>query len=196
MDGGEKGAVALRPSRRTVESVKNTEMLMEILDAATAEENDGDTPAHIIENPCARVIRYVNTLNSNNIYEVLLALPFRHSMRLLEYISRFFEAVSTLPDSFCDGSGQVRTLSAAATLETPCQAALITAYVHHGELALTPNARALLFKLRKQMRELLQAEKDRIGFTTAGFAHLRRAMKHGDGGSAVTVSAAVGSGGP
>merc|ERR1712232_406707 len=68
-------------------------------------------------------------------------------------------------------------LSAATTLETPCQAALITTYIHHTELAATPSARALILRLRQQMRTLLQTEKDRIGLSIAGFTHLQRTLK-------------------
>merc|ERR1712070_81561 len=76
-----------------------------------------------------------------------------------------------------DEDSQSRVMSVATTLETPCQAALITAYVHHKELALTANARAMLIRLRTQLRVLLQAEKDRIGMTMAGFGHMQRVLK-------------------
>merc|ERR1712146_617977 len=76
---------------------------------------------------------------------------------------------------------QTRVLSAVAMLETPCQAALIATYVHHHELAATPSARALVLRLRKHMRQLLQAEKDRIGLSVAGFAHLQRTLRRSAG---------------
>merc|ERR1712072_917051 len=172
--------VALRPSRRTVESVRTTERLMEILDEAEAEAN-GDAPSLSGQNPCVRVIRYVNTLTASNIYEVLLCLPFSHAMHLLRFLLQFFKAVSTLPAAEGNGGECARALSAAATLETPCQAALITAYVHHSELAMTARSRTLLLELRQQMRSLLQAEKDRIGLNTAGFAHLQRVLRRSSG---------------
>mmetsp|Transcript_144252 Transcript_144252/g.402015 ORF Transcript_144252/g.402015 Transcript_144252/m.402015 type:complete len:926 (-) Transcript_144252:49-2826(-) len=174
--GGE--AVTLRASRRTVESVRTTERLMELLDEASAAEEQG-TLAIDGRHPCARVVGYVNTLTASSIYEVLLALPFGHALRLLQFICRFFEAVAALPKNVASpgGDAQTKALSAAATLETPCQAALITTYVHHSELAATPGARPLILRLRQHMRELLQAEKDRIGLSMAGFAHLHRALK-------------------
>merc|ERR1719284_1722390 len=73
IEGGK--VVALRPSRRTVESVRTTERLMEILDEALAEAN-GDGVSLSNQHPCVRVVRYVNTLTASNIYEVLLCLPF------------------------------------------------------------------------------------------------------------------------
>merc|ERR1719240_1475811 len=103
-------------------------------------------------------------------------------MLLLQIISRFFEAVASLPGGE-GAAARAKALSAAATLETPCQAALITAYVHHSELAMTAKSRTLLLQLRQQMRALLQAEKDRIGLNTAGFAHLRRVLKRNSGAS-------------
>merc|ERR1719506_2286697 len=186
LEGGQ--VVALRPSRRTVESVRTTERLMEILDEAVAEAA-GDAPSLSGQNPCVRVVRYLNTLTASNIYEVLLCLPFSHAMHLLRFLLQFFKAVSTLPCAGGDDDqSSARALSAAATLETPCQAALITAYVHHSELAMTARSRTLLLQLRQQMRSLLQAEKDRIGLNTAGFAHLQRVLKRNSGGAPLPVS--------
>eukprot|EP00928_Gymnodinium_smaydae_P035081 TRINITY_DN24750_c0_g2_i1.p1 TRINITY_DN24750_c0_g2~~TRINITY_DN24750_c0_g2_i1.p1 ORF type:complete len:978 (-),score=241.30 TRINITY_DN24750_c0_g2_i1:55-2901(-) len=181
----------LRPSRKTVESVRSTERLMEILDEAK-EVQAGTAMAALAAqgNPCVRVMRYVNTLNASNIYEVLLALPFSYARRLLQLTSDYLDAVANLPEGGNSGSNgssgstagasaaqDTKTLSAAATLETPCQAALITAYVHHAELAATSELRGLVVQLRGKMRTLLQAEKDRIGFTMAGVGHLQRVLK-------------------
>lgn len=186
--GGE--AVTLRASRRTIESVRSTERLMEVLDEADAMEKGegGALPVDAHRNPVARVIAYVCTLNASNIYEVLLALPFSHALRLLTHICRFLEAVSSLPGEG-GRSDETKVLSAAATLETPCQAALITAYVHHHELAATPSARALVMQLRGLMRGLLQEEKDRVGLSIAGFGHLQRVMRRSSGGFAAPAPA-------
>ncbi|OLQ09796.1 hypothetical protein AK812_SmicGene6535 [Symbiodinium microadriaticum] len=128
------------------------------------------------KHPVARAVAYINTLNASNIYEVILALPFSHALLLLRVVARFFDAVAALPGG--DGAAlRAKALSAAATLETPCQAALIAAYVHHSEFAATSSARPLLLRLRLQMRSLLQAEKDRIGLSLAGFGHLQRTLK-------------------
>jgi len=197
--GGE--AVVLRPSRRTVESVRTTERLMEVLDEAQAHQEQLDSQevnadafsgfGEGAKHPCARAIAYINTLNSGNIYEVLLCLPFSHAMPLLQIISRFFEAVASLPGGE-GAAARAKVLSAAASLETPCQAALITAYVHHSELAATAKAKPLLLQLRTQMRHLLQAEKDRIGLSLAGFAHMQRLLKR----TSVSSLSAAGSGLP
>jgi len=178
LQGGQ--VVALRPSRRTVESVRTTERLIEILDSAKAEAN-GDSPNLSGQQPCVRVVQYVNTLTAANIYEVLLCLPFSHALILLQFLLQFFQAVSALAAVDDAKVGQSQSLSAVATLETPCQAALITAYVHHSELAMTASSRTMLLQMRQQMRSLLQAEKDRIGLNVAGFAHLRRSLKSSAG---------------
>mmetsp|Transcript_19549 Transcript_19549/g.51796 ORF Transcript_19549/g.51796 Transcript_19549/m.51796 type:complete len:937 (+) Transcript_19549:51-2861(+) len=189
--------VSLRPSRRTIESVRTTERLMEILDEAVAAEAEGGSMVGANGRPpCVQVVAYVNTLTASNIYEVLLAMPFSHAFKLIGFICRFFEAVSALPGHAGTGSGkegmaaQSQVLSAATMLETPCQAALITAYVHHNELAATPSARPLLLRLRQHMRQLLQAQKDRIGLSTAGFSHIRRVIKNSSGGAMAEVLAA------
>jgi len=192
--GGE--VVSLRPSRRTIESVRTTERLMEILDEAIEAEKEGTGVGLQQSPPCVQVVTYVNTLTASNIYEVLLAMPFSHAFKLLSFICQFFEAVSSLSGHAGKGSdkagmaAQSQVLSAATMLETPCQAALITAYVHHQELSATPSARPLLLRLREQMRTLLQAQKDRIGLSTAGFSHLRRVMKRSSGGAMAEVLAA------
>jgi len=190
-DAGGGEAVTLRASRRTIESVRSTERLMEILDEAAAMERGESVTIAVdaSQNPCMRVVTYVNTLNASNIYEVLLALPFAHALRLLGYICRFLEAVASLPGSkdggFSNGAksaADTRLLSAAMTLETPCQAALIAAYVHHHQLAATPSARALVMRLRAQMRTLLQEQKDRIGLSIAGVGHIQRLLRRNSGG--------------
>merc|ERR1711976_168596 len=85
-------------------------------------------------------------------------------------ICQFLEAVLGLKGS-----------SGTLMLETPCQVALITTYVHHSELAVTSRARTLLLRLRQHMRRLLQAEKDCIGLNMAGFLHLQRMLKNTGG---------------
>merc|ERR1712176_1679355 len=90
---GGSQVTSLRPSRRTIESVKSTERLMEVLDEAHEQRE------HTNKHPCLYVVQYVNTLNASNIYEVLLALPFSHAQRLLHFISEFLEAVSSLPEA-------------------------------------------------------------------------------------------------
>jgi len=188
-------STALRPSRRTVESVRTTERLMEILDEAVKEEAGEDTVSLSGMHPCIRVVRYLNTLTASNIYEVLLCLPFSHAMHLLGFLHRFFEAVCALPAGDGDNSERAKSLSSAVALETPLQAALIIAYVHHSELAMTTRARTLLLKLRQQMRTLLQAEKDRIGLNIAGFAHMQRVLKR-SGRMPIAPSTASGAGQP
>lgn len=177
---------APRPTRRSVESVRTTERLMEVLDEAKSAQEQLESEGFDAElvasfgqgakHPVARAVAYINTLNASNIYEVILALPFSHALLLLRVVARFFDAVAALPGG--DGAAlRAKALSAAATLETPCQAALIAAYVHHSEFAATSSARPLLLRLRLQMRNLLQAEKDRIGLSLAGFGHLQRTLK-------------------
>jgi len=174
------GVSSVRPSRRTIESVRSTERLMEVLDEAKEAKEAGAASRYC---PSVRVVQHVNTLNAGNIYEVLLALPFAHSLRMLEFLCEFFEAMSSLPSGGTGSAdGQLKLLSAAATLETPCQAALISAYVHHREFSATSTARPLLLRLRTQMRLLLTAERNRIGFAMAGFGHLQRALKRSSAG--------------
>merc|ERR1712050_812814 len=112
------------------------ERLMDVLDNAEAVlAGTLDGPRTFFEHPCVHVIRHINTLTANNIYEVLLALPFSQAHRLLVHVSRYFKAIAELPSCGAQlgGAAQTRALSAMATIETPCLAALITAYVHHKE---------------------------------------------------------------
>eukprot|EP00913_Durusdinium_trenchii_P028023 g26274.t1 len=149
---------------REAAKVRTTERLMEVLDEAKEAEDvlaaEGIDEAAIevgqgARHPCARAIA-----NASNIYEVLLALPFAHALQLLKVILRFLEAVASLPGG--EGAqARGKALSAAATLQTPCQAALIAAYVHHSELAATSSCRPILMRLKSQMQLLLQAEKEK-----------------------------------
>ncbi|CAE7403158.1 unnamed protein product, partial [Symbiodinium sp. CCMP2456] len=79
---------APRPTRRSVESVRTTERLMEVLDEAKSAQEQLDSEGFDAElvasfgqgarHPVARAVAYINTLNASNIYEVILALPFSH----------------------------------------------------------------------------------------------------------------------
>lgn len=183
---GGSQVTSVRPSRRTVESVRTTEMLMDVLDKAQEALEELEATKKVRgpdkEHPCVRVIKHVNTLKASNIFEVLMALPFAHALRLLQLISDFFDAAAALPSGTGrESESDTKALSATTTLEVPCQAALIAAYVHHGELASSSKARALLLKLRQQMRDLLVAEKDRIGLSIAGVAQLQRVLKRSAG---------------
>merc|ERR1719356_854325 len=62
--GGGAVVSAPRPSRRTVESVRTTERLMEILDEAKDQTEGKELWDGSTIHPCIRVIRYINTLNA------------------------------------------------------------------------------------------------------------------------------------
>merc|ERR1712150_70410 len=153
------------------------ERLMEILDEATAEVEGTSDRFPGRDHPCVRVVRCINTLMANNIFEVLLALPFSYAIHLVQFLNQFFKGLSGGAAGDAGSTQLSSVFNAAATVETPCQAALIITYVHHRELAVTATARPLLMELRLQMRELLQAEKDRIGLSMAGLANLQRSLK-------------------
>ena len=106
--------VAARPSRRTLETVRTTERLIEVLDeaaeekaklkkweldCATARKNDeaepcAPTPSPLLfgSTPHMHVMRFVHALTANTVYEVLLALPFIYAVSLLEVLVRHFES--------------------------------------------------------------------------------------------------------
>lgn len=190
---GATQVLAARPSRRTIESVRSTERLMEIIDDALAQVTV--TTSTSGKHPCIRVVQYVNTLVASNIYEVLLALPFRHALDLLQFIHQFFTAVESSSIDDASQHSHARVLSSAVILETPCQAALILTYVHHRELASTTRARGLLLDLRRVMRKLLRSEKDRIGLSMAGFAHMQRSLKRTSGSALAGPAEMAGSNG-
>merc|ERR1712107_645561 len=92
-------------------------------------------------------------LTANNIYEVLLAMPFGHSLMLLQHLCDFFDAASSSCSRGKDATSPRNSslpggTSITATLETPCQAALIIAYVHHSQLAEAAHAHAPALRKR------------------------------------------------
>ncbi|CAD7941104.1 unnamed protein product [Amoebophrya sp. A120] len=73
----------LRPTRKNLEVIKTTDKLMEILDRA-----DENVKMGLDKTRQTAIVKSVNTLLPANIYEVLLALPFSHSLDILETVAR------------------------------------------------------------------------------------------------------------
>merc|ERR1712112_723708 len=78
--GGPNDVVAVRATRRTIESVRTTERLIETLDEA---EGKNSVLIHLGRTPMVHVLRCVQSMRASDIYEVLLALPFSYAVELL-----------------------------------------------------------------------------------------------------------------
>jgi U3 small nucleolar RNA-associated protein 12 len=147
--------VAVRPTRRTIESVRTTEKLMEVLDEAEKE----DICVQMGCTPLGHGLRCIQTMKATDIYEVLLALPFNYALKFLEFIATF------LQKGGIDSTYRDELLC--CELETACRAALITIHVHHRQLASHTD---LLLRLRDHLRGVASTQRDFCGLNIAAMA--------------------------
>jgi len=191
--------LAQRPTRKTIEAVKNTEELIEVLDQAAEAQAHEDaykkelaacekmkTDGHKVHiptprapdpspllmgrSPSAHVVRNVCTLKAENMFEVLLALPNGYAYQLLNWLLQYFEACqAAIGDD--DGAGFL-----AASLEVPTRAALILVHINSRQF-MSPTDRPMIMRLRKALRPLLQRQVDQMSFNLAAVEFLQRKMK-------------------
>eukprot|EP00398_MALV-I-01_sp_L67-1_P000291 gene291-163_t len=192
--------VAARPSRRTLETVRTTERLIEVLDEAgeekaklkkyeedcvTATKNDEKLPAKPTPSPLLfgasphmHVMRFVHALTANTVYEVLLALPFNYAIMLLEVLVKHFESskecmkmkLNTSADNDDEGLGVL-------SYDMPVRCVLILIQVHFQQLGNSSVLRPMLTSLQSHMRALLSMDQKRIGYVMAGLNLFQQDMK-------------------
>eukprot|EP00400_MALV-I_sp_L67-5_P000505 gene505-598_t len=181
--------VQARPSRRTLETVRSTERLIEVLDEANEElaklkkyksdceicrKNDEKLPEKPTSSPLlfgasphGHVMRFVYALTANTCYEVLLALPFNYAIMLLEVLVNHFESSSN------SNKNGLSVLS----YDMPVRCVLILIQVHFQQLGNSNSLRPMLTKLQKHMRNLLSSDQKRIGYVMAGLNLFQNDMK-------------------
>lgn len=184
--------VAARPTRRTIETVRSTERLMEVLDEANTEimvlkkhkvavetaKAKGETvpvaptPNLVLfgRSPQEHVLRYISFLTANTIYEVLLALPYNYAIMLLEFLASYFEAAHACRHDKSDDG-------VAVSFDMSVRAVLILVQVHFKQMGSSPQVRPLLTQLKEMMRTLLSGENQRLGYNVAALTFLQREMK-------------------
>lgn len=159
-----------RATRRTLESVRTTERLMEVLDEALAEEervksnSSVANPALMGKSAREHVWQAVNSLTAVTLQEVFLALPFSYALVMLRFFGCYFAAAAKL---VAEGELVVGTTM-------PCRASVLLCQMHQPQLSASPEHRALLVQLKADMRAVLDHQRDTLGYGLAAAACLGR----------------------
>ncbi|KAL3839717.1 hypothetical protein ACJIZ3_024308 [Penstemon smallii] len=158
----EEGAVALA-GKKTGETVTSADAIMEALDTAVeelkriAEHEEEKSKGKLTDfrpnvimlglSPSDYVLRAVSSVNTNDLEQTLLALPFSDSLRILSYLKHWV----ALPDK----------------VELVCRVATVLLQVHYNQLISTVSARPVLSLLKDIMHARVKECKDNIGLNIA-----------------------------
>ncbi|GFP85559.1 uncharacterized WD repeat-containing protein c3d6.12 [Phtheirospermum japonicum] len=167
----EEGAVALA-GKKTGETVTAADSIMEALDLAEdelkriaeheEEKSKGKVadfrPNKLLEDhsPSDFVLKAVSKVQTNDLEQALLALPFSDSLRVLSYLKDWV----TYPDK----------------VELVCRVATVLLQIHHNQLTSTVSARPLLSLLKDILHARVKECKDNLGFNLAAMDHLKQLM--------------------
>lgn len=167
----EEGAVALA-GKKTQETLSATDSIIEALDIAEVElkriaeheeeKNNGKTaefhPNYVMLglSPSDFILRALSNVQTNDLEQTLLALPFSDALKLLSYLKDW----TTYPD-------KVELVSRIAT---------VLLQTHYNQLVSTPAARPLLTTLKDILHKKVKECKDTIGFNLAAMDHLKQLM--------------------
>ncbi|XP_024037499.1 uncharacterized protein LOC102607925 isoform X2 [Citrus sinensis] len=167
----EEGAVAVA-GKKTQETITATDSIIEALDTAEEEleriaiNEEEKMRGKVTQfqsdmrmlglSPSDYVLRAVSTVNTNDLEQTLLALPFSDALKLLSYLKDW----TSNPDK----------------VELVCRVATVLLQVHHHQLITTPSARPALTVLKDILYARVKECKDTLGFNLAAMDHLKQLM--------------------
>ncbi|XP_050243242.1 uncharacterized protein LOC126691952 [Quercus robur] len=167
----EEGAVALA-GKKTQETVTATDLIIDALDVAEvelnriAEHQEEKTRGKAAEfqpnaimlglSPSDYVLRALSNVNTNDLEQTLLALPFPDALKIMSYLKDW----TSNPDK----------------VELVCRIATVLLQTHHHQLVTTPAARPMLTVLKDILYARIKACKDTLGFNLAAMDHLKQLM--------------------
>ncbi|GAV85737.1 WD40 domain-containing protein/Utp12 domain-containing protein, partial [Cephalotus follicularis] len=167
----EEGVVALA-GKRTQETLTATDLIIEALDVAEseakriAEHKLEATRASVSEfkpnitmlglPPSNYVLHRLSTVNTNDLEQTLLALPFSDALKLLGYLKDW----TLFPDK----------------VELVCRVTTVLLQTHYNQLVTTPAARPVLTILKDILYARVKECKDTLGFNLAAMDHLKQMM--------------------
>ncbi|XP_031280863.1 WD repeat-containing protein 3 [Pistacia vera] len=167
----EEGAVALA-GKKTQETLTASDLIIEALDIAEeeldriAQHEEEKTRGNVAEfqpdirmlglSPSDYVLRTLSNVNTNDLEQTLLALPFADALKLLSYLKDW----ASNPDK----------------VELVCRVATVLLQIHHNQLITTPAARPVLTALKDFLYARVKERKDTIGFNLAAMDHLKQLM--------------------
>ncbi|KAH7512033.1 hypothetical protein FEM48_Zijuj12G0047600 [Ziziphus jujuba var. spinosa] len=167
----EEGAVALA-GKKSKETLSATDSIIDALDIAEAEltriaeheeeKNRGkraEFQPNIIMNglsPSDYILRALSNVQTNDLEQTLLALPFSDALKLLSYLKDWI----LNPDK----------------VELVCRIATVLLQTHYNQLISTPAARPVLTILKEKLYPRTKECKDTLGFNLAVMDHLKQLM--------------------
>ncbi|CAA2975134.1 WD repeat-containing 3 [Olea europaea subsp. europaea] len=167
----EEGAVALA-GKKTQETVNATDSIIEALDMADeelkrlAEYEEEKSKGKVADfrpnilmlglSPPDYVLRALSNVDTNDLEQTLLALPFSDALKILSYLKDW----ASLPDK----------------VELVCRVATVLLQIHHNQLVSTVAARPVLTLLKDVLHARVKECKDTLGFNLAAMDHLKQLM--------------------
>ncbi|KAK2195257.1 bifunctional WD40 repeat/WD40-YVTN repeat-like-containing domain superfamily/WD40-repeat-containing domain superfamily [Babesia duncani] len=176
----DKDSIQMKASVKTIQSVKQTEQLIQIIDEAYeykksielhAQElqeikNSGsneplpkapEPPLELFNrSPLEHIMHAIGTLNNSIVNEVLIALPFLYAERLLSFIAdgleKYLEARHAGNENF-------------SPMEMPCKVALVLVQIYFRQFVSNMQMRPLVARLKLLVPTVLKLE--RVGFLHA-----------------------------
>ncbi|KAF3441786.1 hypothetical protein FNV43_RR15701 [Rhamnella rubrinervis] len=167
----EEGAVALA-GKKSKETLSATDSIIDALDIAEAElkriaeHEEEKTRGKLAEfqpniilnglSPSDYILRALSNVQTNDLEQTLLALPFSDALKLLSYLKNWI----LNPDK----------------VELVCRIATVLLQTHHHQLVSTPTARPVLTVLKEKLYPRTKEFKDTLGFNLAVMDHLKQLM--------------------
>ncbi|PRQ43668.1 putative transcription factor WD40-like family [Rosa chinensis] len=167
----EVGAVALA-GKKSKETITAADAIIDAIDMADAElkrlaeheeeksrGNVADFKPNSLMNglsPSEYVLRAFSNVQTNDLEQTLLALPFSDALKLMSYLKDW----TLNPDK----------------VELVCKISLVLLQTHFNQLVSTPAARPMLTALKEILYPEVKERKDIIGFNLAGLEHLKQLM--------------------
>ncbi|AFZ79761.1 WD repeat domain containing protein [Theileria equi strain WA] len=153
-----------KATKKTVESVKTTEYLIQTIDEAEEyrkaleEYKKDDDPGAVPpkpplelfgKSPQEHVLQAILRMNYGVVYEVLIALPFLYAEKLLYYIVEALESY---------GSKMQHGVKNMHSMEPACRVALIIIQIFFRQFSILSQHRSLVVRLQAQIPQILQFE--------------------------------------
>eukprot|EP00053_Salpingoeca_punica_P016262 m.152757 g.152757 ORF g.152757 m.152757 type:complete len:480 (+) comp16922_c0_seq3:1287-2726(+) len=151
-------------SKRTAETLKAAERLMEALDLAEADavraRDDPKNPILVAMGDITGsdyVLQTLDKIRSSELEEALLVLPFTHATQLLGHINKWVQV--------------------GRSMERVCRCLFYLARIHYNQITATQVMLPVLEELRRNTRAQLQSMKDLVGVNMAGMSYLQRELE-------------------
>ncbi|ETW10259.1 hypothetical protein H310_00608 [Aphanomyces invadans] len=151
-------------AKRTVQTVKSGERLIEAIDIADREilaQKNSSNPDVVSTNfmllgyaPLKFVLRSVREIRANEMEEALMVLPFEYVKKLLSYL--------------------LQLIAAEMEVEICCNCILFLLRVHHHQIVTNTILLGELDTMWGSLRAQLVSSKNRIGFNLAGMKYIKR----------------------